>query len=150
MPRKSSAAIALGNLNVSGRPTPIGVPASLPASLKGIVADLIASQAPQHFRDGDDYLLEQYAQSIIAAREAFAHLEREGFVVNGKANAWAIILEKAHRSSVALAGRLRLAPQQRMDQEKAARERSPNFGYRSLPPWQPELKHRATDDADAS
>lgn len=129
MPRRSSAALGMGMLNVSGRPTPIGVPDDLPASLKGIVADLIASQAPQHFREGDDYLLELYAQAIVASREAFAHLEEEGFVVDGKANPWVIILEKAHRSSVALAAKLRLAPQQRMDCEKAAREqRFPSHG----------------------
>ena len=135
MPRRSSAALEMGMLNVSGRPTPIRVPDDLPPSLKGIVADLIASQAPQHFRDGDDYLLELYAQAIVAGREAYQKLEEEGYVVNGKANPWLIVQEKAHRSAVALAAKLRLAPQQRMDCEKAAREQStmaPAYGYRSL------------------
>ena len=132
MPRKSAAAIDLGRLNIGNNPTPIGVRTNLPASLKEIVDDLITSQAPQHFREGDDYLLEMYAQAIVAGRKAFAKLEKEGYTINGKTNPWVIILEKAHRSSVALAGRLRLAPQQRMDQEKAAREYPRGIG---IQPW---------------
>jgi phage terminase small subunit len=137
MPRKSAAAFELGKLNVQGRPSHIGIPSNLPKSLKEIVTDIISSHAPEHFRQTDDYLLEMYAQAIVGGREAFDHLETEGFVVNKKANPWLIVQEKCHRAEVALAGRLRLAPQQRMDCEKAARERPSSVGvsYRSIP-WE--------------
>jgi phage terminase small subunit len=74
---------------------------------------ILASQASSHWRSGDEFLVEQYAQSILAAREAYAHLETEGYVLaNGRSNPWLVPWEKATRASVALAARLRLSPQQ--------------------------------------
>jgi phage terminase small subunit len=112
MPRKSVEALTTFP-RVDGRVSHLETPADLPASLRPIVDDLVASQRPEHFRPGDEHLLEQYAQAITVGRKAFAKLEKEGYVVGGKANPWIIILEKAHRSVVALSGRLRLAPQMR-------------------------------------
>ena len=86
-----------------------------------IFRELVANVDPEHWRPADTHLLEQYAQSIALARDAFAALEREGPVVNGRANPWNVVLEKAHRSSVALSMRLRLAPQSRIDPKTAGR-----------------------------
>jgi hypothetical protein len=86
--------------------------------------DILASQPSDHWRSGDELLIEQYAQSIVAARQAHEHLRSEGYVLNGgRASSWLVVWEKATRASVALAAKLRLAPQQRIDAKAAARER---------------------------
>jgi hypothetical protein len=91
--------------------------------VRKLVDDLLASQPAEHWRDGDEHLCEQYAQAILAARQAHDHLQGEGYVLEGgRANPWINVWEKATRASVALAGRLRLAPQQRHDAKRAARE----------------------------
>src|SRR5262245_7780955 len=121
MPRKSAASLAVLP-RVHGSPSRLQPRSDAPATLKRIIVDLIASVPSTHFRPGDYHLVEQYAQSIALAREAFDELQRHGRVINGKASPWIIILEKAHRSSVALSARLRLAPQQREDKKTAGRE----------------------------
>jgi hypothetical protein len=75
-----------------------------------------------HFKATDSHLIEQYCQAIMLARQATNELAASGPVVQGRASAWLIVLEKAHRSSVALAGRLRLAPQSRADSRSAGRK----------------------------
>jgi hypothetical protein len=85
----------------------------------------VRSVRPEHFRDGDADLLEQYAQSIALARQAYAEIERDGPVVDGRPSPWLVVLEKAHRSSAALAARLRLAPQMRTDPKVAGRNAPP-------------------------
>jgi hypothetical protein len=92
----------------------------LPPEVKLIWAELIGAMPPGHFRASDAPLVEQYAQSIALARVAYAHLNGEGPVVAGRANPWLIVLEKAHRSSVALSMRLRLSPQSRFDRKTLA------------------------------
>ena len=66
-----------------------------------------------HFQPGDGALIEQYAQAILLSRQAYARLEAEGPVIDGRPSPWVTVLEKAHRSTVALSARLRLAPQAR-------------------------------------
>ena len=92
----------------------------LPPEVKLIWADLVGAMSPDHFRPSDAPLIEQYAQSIALARVAYAHLNGEGPVLNGRANPWLIVLEKAHRSSVALSMRLRLSPQSRLQAKTVA------------------------------
>src|SRR5262245_36706581 len=121
MPRRSAASLAILP-RVDGRPSRLRPRDDAPSTLKQIIVDLIASVPSSHFRPGDAHLIEQYAQAIALAREAFDELQRNGRVVNGKASPWIIILEKAHRSSVALSARLRLAPQQREDKKTVGRE----------------------------
>ena len=62
-------------------------------------------------------------QAILLARKAYAELEAGGPVIDGKASPWLVVLEKAHRSAVALSGRLRLAPQARADSRSAGRNK---------------------------
>ena len=76
----------------------------------------------EHFRDTDAHLIEQYAQAIALARRAWSGLDARGPVIEGRASPWLVVLEKAHRSSVALAARLRLAPQSRADSRSAGRK----------------------------
>jgi hypothetical protein len=103
-----------------------------PAAIKQIFVELVASVRPEHFRRGDADLLEQFAQSIALARKAYAELERGGPVVNGRASPWLVVLEKAHRSSTALAARLRLAPQMRLDRKAVGKSPGPAPSYYDL------------------
>ncbi len=81
------------------------------------------SVSADHFRSADGFLVEQYAQAIAMAREAFELLQRDGTTVDGKLNPQVTVLEKAHRSCVALAARLRLAPQSRTEAKSAGRQK---------------------------
>jgi phage terminase small subunit len=117
MPRKSAAALAVApvtNREASARLKPR---TGLPPEVKVLWLELVASMPSDHFRESDGPLVEQYAQAIALARKAYANLDEEGPVVAGRANPWLIVLEKAHRSSVALSMRLRLSPQSRMDRK---------------------------------
>ena len=124
MPRKSVAAMALAPV-VDGRPERLRPRAEAPASVQRIFSDLVASVPTEHFRPGDADLIEQLAQSIALARQAYAELERAGPVTDGRASPWIVILEKAHRSSVALSARLRLCPQARTDPKSVGRQNGP-------------------------
>jgi phage terminase small subunit len=94
--------------------------------------DLVASVPAEHFRPADGHLVEQYAQAIVLARRAYAELEASGSVVNGRASPWIVVLEKAHRSSVALAARLRLSPQHRTDPKSAGRNQATASAYQIM------------------
>ena len=131
MPRQAVAALSILP-GAEGRPGYLRPRADAPASLRQIIFDLIRSQKPEHFRAGDEHLLEQYAQAIWLGRKAYAKLEKDGPVIGGKASPWIVVLEKSHRSVVSLSGRLRLAPQMRFDSVaagKAARNRRPPSFY---------------------
>jgi hypothetical protein len=56
------------------------------------------------------------------ARLAAVHLDREGPVHMGRASAWLICQEKAHRAIASLSMRLRLSPQHRADSRSAGRK----------------------------
>jgi hypothetical protein len=120
MPRKSAEALLVPGIDA--RVTRLQPRGDAPESLRPIIIDLVASVPPTHFRPGDIDLIEQYAQAVLLARQAFEKLEEEGPVIDGKANAWLIVLEKSHRSCVALSARLRLSPQQREDRKTVGRQ----------------------------
>ena len=82
-----------------------------------IFTEIVGSVSASHFRPTDGPLVEQYAQSIALARQAYSYLDSEGPILGGRANPWLVVLEKAHRSSVALSMRLRLSPQSRLDRK---------------------------------
>ena len=101
----------------------------LPPEIKLIWGELVGAMSADHFRPTDAPLIEQYAQAIALARVAYAHLNGEGPVVSGRANAWLVVLEKAHRSSVALSQRLRLCPMSRIDRKQvgSAKQGAPSY-----------------------
>jgi phage terminase small subunit len=122
LPRKSAAALAVtGSAGKRSAPRPRD---DAPAAVRRIFLELVASAPSDHFQTGDAALLEQYAQAILLARQAYDELATDGPVIEGKASPWLVVLEKAHRSAVALSGRLRLAPQARADARSAARNAS--------------------------
>jgi hypothetical protein len=136
MPRKSIAALTLLPA-VDGRPARLRPRAEASATVRRIFSDLVASVPVEHFRPGDADLIEQLSQSIALARQAYAELEANGPVIDGRASPWNVVLEKAHRSSVALAARLRLCPQARTDPKTVGRQNRPAPSAYDLRPWEP-------------
>src|SRR5262245_29157425 len=122
MPRKSAAALAV--VRVDGKPVRLRPRDGAPADVAAVFKQIVATVAVDHFRPADGDLLEQLCQGIVLSRQAFDQLQREGPVVNGKASPWVVVLEKAHRSCVALSARLRLSPQQRVDPKTVGRQKT--------------------------
>jgi phage terminase small subunit len=131
MPRKSAAAIDIEHLAKRNEPKGLRARSALSPEVKLLWTELVSSMPHSHFRDSDAPLIEQYCQAIALARQAYAHLNEEGSVVSGRANAWLVVLEKAHRSSVALSMRLRLSPQSRLDR-KAVKDGGPVSAYQLM------------------
>ena len=55
-----------------------------------------------------------YARAIVLDAHAAQVLREEGYIINGKANPWTVVKEKAHREMISLSLRLRLSPQGRV------------------------------------
>jgi hypothetical protein len=120
LPCKSASALAVRS--IGGQSTAPRPRDDAPVAVRRIFLELVAAEPADHFRPGDAPLVEQHAQAILLARQAYDKLATEGPVIDAKASPWLVVLEKAHRSSVALSGRLSLAPQARMDARAAGRK----------------------------
>jgi hypothetical protein len=92
-----------------------------PEPVAELFHQIVRAAPAGHFRVTDAHLIEQYAAAIALAREATTELHLNGPVIDGRASPWLVVQEKAHRSSVALAARLRLSPQHRADSRSAGR-----------------------------
>src|SRR6516165_75502 len=113
MPRKSASALTVLP-TVDVRSSRLQPRDNAPTEVKDIFRKLVMSVRPEHFRPGDQDLVEQYAQAVLLARQAFGELEIGGSVAaDGKMSPWVTVLEKSHRSAAALAQRLRICPQAR-------------------------------------
>ncbi|MES2842467.1 MAG: hypothetical protein V4794_19485 [Pseudomonadota bacterium] len=88
---------------------------------------VVGAVDPGHFSEVDLPLLEAYATSAAMATLSAQMLEQEGAVVDGKANAWLTVQEKAQRSLVALSARLRICPQSRFDRLVAGSNSRPQL-----------------------
>ncbi len=109
--------------------------ADAPADVRAIFEEIIVSVAADHFRPADAHLVEQYAQAIALGHAAYEALSADGLVTvvaEGKTSPWIVVLEKAHRSAVALSARLRLCPQTRIGGRAADRTTRPQY----TPPWE--------------
>jgi phage terminase small subunit len=98
-------------------------------------ADLAAACDPEHFRESDLPLLVRYVEADLLAEQAARELRKDGPVVDGRASPWLIVQEKSVRAMVALAMRLRLSPQSRID-PKAVGRKQPVQHW----PWLDELR----------
>lgn len=117
MPRKSAAAKSIA---VDGKPTFIEPRPGLSEPLRKLFAEIVRSTQPAHFVPSDRVLIERYAEAISLAEQAQERLEAEGPVTReGRVSPWIVVQEKAHRSAVALAGKLRLCPLSRLDRKTA-------------------------------
>lgn len=126
MPKRSAAAATLPVLDV--KQSRLEPSARLPKAEADVWRALVAASSADHFTQADAPLLEQYATACVLATRAREALESEGPVVDGRANPWLTVQEKAQRAMVALSARLRVCPQSRFDRLKAgasARQRGP-------------------------
>jgi hypothetical protein len=65
-------------------------------------------------------------RAVLQERTASAHLEAEGYVVDGKSSPWLTVLRQAHKSFSTLSHRLRLSPQGRSPTNP---KRAPSVSY---------------------
>jgi hypothetical protein len=117
MPKRSSADLA--TLRPVRTAVRVACNHDTPDDVRAVFAQIVQANDPDHFAPTDAPLLEQYAQAIVLGRRAYAELSASGPVVDGKSSPWLTAMEKAHRSAVALAARLRICPQSRFDRLKA-------------------------------
>jgi phage terminase small subunit len=108
MPRESRASLAVAP--VYGTRPHLVPPPTLSKGARPFFVDLVAANPPQHFAGSDTPLLAQYCEMIHQAQQAAHAIEREGAVVDGRANAWLAIQRNAIRAMAVLAHRLRLSP----------------------------------------
>jgi hypothetical protein len=119
-----SGSAAKGSLTVlqPKRKSPRLAPsAGAPDDVSRIFQEIIASAPASHFQVGDAALVEAYAQAISLARQSAQEIATNGAVIGGRPSPWIHCQEKAHRAISALAMRLRLSPQHRMDSRSAGR-----------------------------
>jgi phage terminase small subunit len=110
MPRRSAASLATPS---DQRVTRLKPPASLSKPERAAFVDLVSSCDPKHFAQSDMPLVIRYVEAIAQADQAALRIRTDGAVINGKPSPWVMIQEKAVRSLVMLALRLRLSPQAR-------------------------------------
>lgn len=113
------------------RRTRLEPPKSLGKGAALVFGEIVASADPEHFQRSDLSLLVQYAVACDLASQAQRAIDADGAVIMGKSSPWIVILEKAHRSMVALSARLRLSPQSRLDRKSAGLS-SPVPGSRGI------------------
>lgn len=110
-------------------------PADLPDAERAVFVMITESVDPAHFHVTDMPLLTQYASAAVLARTAADKITAEGAVLpDGKVSGWVGVFEKSSRACVALAARLRLAPQSRYDRLVAGSNTRPQPGTRK--PWE--------------
>jgi len=110
MPRKSAA--ELNVVAIEGRANRLRPPTTLPQPERDLFAQLVAANAPTHFKVSDVPLLVQYVTAAVLADRAAENLRGEP-VVGGRPSPWLAVFEKTNRAMVALSMRLRLSPQAR-------------------------------------
>jgi hypothetical protein len=119
--RKSGAAIAVAG--VSGAPARLKPPPSLSAAERVVFIDLVEAVDPKHFRASDMPLLCAYVHAVVLEASAAKKLAKDSKAL--------VLWEKSSRAMVALAARLRLCPQSRLDPKTVARQRVVPTAY----PW---------------
>lgn len=128
--RKSAAALAVAPIPRRNRPEP---PDGLPATAAAYWRAIVSSLESDYFHASDLPLLRAYVVALAALDEARAALAEAGPVVGGKTSPWLTVAEKETRAVVALAARLRLAPQSRLDRTTAG-PKARNAG--GAAPWE--------------
>lgn len=130
--RQSAASLAVPRPKLGkGRPTP---PAGLPEAAVDFWNTIVSTCEADFFNPAELPLLSAYCRALAAHDHARLKLEEEGPVrADGKSSAWLVVVEKETRAVVALAARLRLAPQSRLDRTTAGKRARPVTGSA---PWE--------------
>ena len=97
-------------------------PATLTKPQAAIFRQVCRSVASDHFQRCDLTLIGEFARAADLANQAAAALAEHGPVTpDNKLSPWVTTQEKAQRALVAIAARLRLSPQHRLDKTVAGR-----------------------------
>jgi hypothetical protein len=120
VPRKSSAALGVVPIGAPRRARLVPSEAASPEVLQ-VFREILAAAPQGHFSQGDEHLIESFAQAVVLARKASAELSERGPVIEGRTSPWIVVLEKQHRAISAISARLRLSPQHRADSRSAGR-----------------------------
>lgn len=96
-------------------------PQTLSAPESKLFRMIVAAVGSDHFTRADAPLLVEYARATCLADQAAVALAADGAVVDGRASPWIVVQEKCVRSMTALAARLRLCPQSRLDRTVAGK-----------------------------
>jgi hypothetical protein len=121
MPRRSAASLGVVPI---GKPTRPRLAPSSAASdaVRAVFSEVVRAAPAEHFKTGDEHLIEAFAQAVVLARQASAELTERGPVIEGRTSPWIVVLEKQHRAISAISARLRLSPQHRADSRSAGRK----------------------------
>ena len=104
-----------------------------PENVCKVFDELLRTMPNGHFRPCDAPLLQCYAEAVLLSRRAFEGLLADGPVIDNKPSPWLVLLEKGHRSCIALAARLRMAPQSRATSRATGRAGA--LPRPDPPPW---------------
>lgn len=128
MPRYSAAEAATAAFRTKTTTRLVCRPEA-PQAVQEAFQRIVGSVDPTHFAASDAPLVERYAEAIVMADLAAEALAKNGPVTpEGKASAWITVQEKAHRSCIALAQKLRLAPHSRISKDRAGNTTLPTTG----------------------
>jgi phage terminase small subunit len=144
MPRTSTVARAV--IAPDDKTKRLKPPASLSKSERILFEHIVSTLPASHFRPADVVLLTRYCEAAVLAEQAALELREGGAVVDNRASPWIVVQEKCCRVLVALAMRLRLCSQSRLDIKTAGRERTHVGPY----PWDDRLTRNGkqlSDDA---
>ena len=117
--RKSVAELSV--ISVDGKPDRLQPPDHLSADERQRFADIVATCDPRHFRPSDTTLLCRFVEADVLAQRAAKELRKHP-VVEGRPSPWLAVQEKSVRALTALAIRLRLSPQSRIDAAAVGRQ----------------------------
>jgi phage terminase small subunit len=120
--RKSVAELSV--ISVDGSPDRLQPPGHLSADERQRFADIVATCDPRHFRPSDTTLLCRFVEADVLAQRAAKELRKHP-VIKGRPSPWLTVQEKNVRALTALAIRLRLSPQSRIDAKVMGRHEPP-------------------------
>jgi phage terminase small subunit len=120
--RKSIAELSV--ITVDGSPDPLQPPDHLSANERQRFTNIVASCDARHFRPSDTTLLCRFVEADALAERAAKELRKHP-VIKGKPSPWLTVQEKNVRALTALAIRLRLSPQSRIDAKAMGRREPP-------------------------
>jgi hypothetical protein len=121
--RGRTSVASLTALSVTGDPPRLTPPKSLSTEEAELFNEIVNACSPRHFVQSDIWLVASYARATAMAQRAFASDDKEALA------AW----ERAVRTQMALAGRLRLSPNSRIDPKTVGRLKP-----RGPHPWEDE------------
>jgi phage terminase small subunit len=128
MPRRSSASLTVLPPSIDAGKTRLKPSSNLIAAERELFDELVRGCAPNHFRETDRLLLEEYVREALLLQQAAEALRQNGAVMpDGKRiNPWFQIQQRACKTMAVLATRLRLTPASRLHPKSVARQATPS------------------------